>query len=195
MRRLALIILISSFVINEMKAQISMNIQNNFGFTLVNVSEAMDIPEYSDVTDEGLVEWNQFNYKGLIQLYFTKKEDISLGTELGINRLYYWEEKFIPPLSSPRWDWGTIWTGQVSGLLKKTIAKQYYVITGASLHIFLNGTGATLGIPLAIGHEIRLSETITLPVEFRVDVIFGNAIPIALGGGVGINYKLNNQQN
>ena len=30
-------------------ADMSVNFQNNFGYTIVNVSEAMEIPEYSDI--------------------------------------------------------------------------------------------------------------------------------------------------
>ncbi|MFQ6678027.1 MAG: hypothetical protein ACE5D0_06855 [Fidelibacterota bacterium] len=188
MKRLTILFLI--FVTYDTKGQTMVNIQNNFGYTIVNVSEAMDIPEYSEITDEGLVEWNQFNYKGLVQIFFLKNDPISIGSELGINRLYYWEKKFIPPLSSPRWNWGTIWTAHLGGLIKRTIADQYYITTGASIYFFLNGTGTTVGFPFAIGHEISLSDKIKIPIEFRVDVILGDATPVALGGGVGFLHTI-----
>ena len=172
-------------------AELNINLQNNFGYTVVNVSEAMEIPEYSEIADEGLVEWDQFNYKGLLQILFIKSENLSFGPELGINRLYYWEEKHIPPMSSPRWRWGTIWTGHLGGIVSKSFAAHYYVLTGASLHVFLNGTGVTIGLPFAIGHELPISEDFTIPIEFRVDVIFGNAIPIGLGGGIGLKFNFN----
>ena len=189
MKKFAFFLLSLSFFSTEVQADMSVIFQNNFGYTIVNVSEAMEIPEHSDITDEGLVEWNQLNYKGLIQILFDKSKNVSFGPELGINRLYYWEEKHIPPMSSPRWRWGTIWTGHVGGIVRKTFASHYYVLTGASLHVFFNGSGATLGIPLAVGHELPISKDFTIPIEFRIDVIFGNAVPIGLGGGIGLKYN------
>ncbi|MFC1693050.1 hypothetical protein ACFL1R_06060 [Candidatus Latescibacterota bacterium] len=189
MRKFAFILISLTFLSTEVLAEMSVNIQNNFGYTIVNVSEAMEIPEYSNITDEGLVDWNQFNYKGLIQILFKKSENVSFGPEIGFNRLYYWEEKHIPPGFSPRWRWGTIWTGHVGGVVRRSFASHYYVLTGASLHVFFNGSGATIGIPLAIGHELPISKVFTIPIEFRLDVVFGDAVPIGIGGGVGIKYR------
>ncbi|MFC1607973.1 hypothetical protein ACFL47_08385 [Candidatus Latescibacterota bacterium] len=189
MRKLSFILLFLTLCSAEVLAEMIVNLQNNFGYTIVNVSEAMGIPDYSEITDEGLVEWDQLNYKGLIQLFFKQSQDVSYGTELGINRLYYWEEKHIPPMSSPRWRWGTIWTGHLGGIIRKSFATHYYVLTGASLHIFFNGSGATVGIPFAIGHDLPISKNFTIPLEFRIDVVFGSAVPIGLGGGAGLKYK------
>lgn len=174
-------------------SNISVNLQNNFGYTIVDVSQAIGIPKYSHITDEGLVDWNQFNYKGLVQILFNRSEDISLGLELGFHRLYYWEEKYIPSGLSPRWRWGTIWTMQLGALVRRTIVSHYYVMAGSGLHIFLNGSGATIGFPLAIGHELPISEAFTIPIEFRIDIIFGKAIPISLGGGVGLKFNFSGQ--
>ena len=191
MRKLVFLLIYLTFFSTVVLADMNVNVQNNFGYTIVNVSEAMDIPEYSNVNRRGLVDWNQFNYKGLIQVFFKKSETVSYGSEIGFNRLYYWEEKYIPPGFSPRWDWGTIWTSHIGGLVRLNYASNYYFLTGASLHVFLNGSGATIGIPLAIGHELPISNVFTIPIEFRVDVVFGNAVPIGLGGGIGLKFKLN----
>ena len=56
--------------------QIQINLQNDFGYTIVNVSEAMEIPEYSYTTREGLVDWDQFNYRGFVQLFFSSFENL-----------------------------------------------------------------------------------------------------------------------
>ena len=190
MRKLVLFLLFLTFFSTEVPAEMTVNIQNNFGYTVVDVCEAMDSPEFTVSNRRGLVDWNQFNYKGLIQILFKKSENVSYGPEIGLNRLYYWEEKYIPPGFSPRWDWGTIWTGHLGGLVRRSFASNYYVLTGASLHVFFNGSGATIGIPLAIGHELPISKTFTIPIEFRIDVIFGDAVPIGLGGGVGLKFQI-----
>ena len=46
--------------------KIIINLQNNFGYTIVDVAQAIEISEFSDITNEGLVDWDQFNYKGLL---------------------------------------------------------------------------------------------------------------------------------
>jgi len=188
MRILAFFLLSLAFFTTKALADMSVNLQNNFGYTIVNVSEAMEIPEHSDISGEGLVDWNQFNYKGLIQILFHKSENVSFGPEIGFNRLYYWEEKYIPTGFSERWRWGTIWTGHLGGLIRLSFASHYYVLTGASIHYFFNGSGTTIGIPLAIGHELPISQVFTIPIEFRMNVIFGNAVPICIGGGAGLKY-------
>jgi hypothetical protein len=53
----------------------------------------------------------------------------------------------------------------------------------------MNGSGSTLGIPFAIGHELPISDVFTIPIEFRTDVIFGDAVPIGIGGGIGLKYR------
>ncbi|MFC1509281.1 hypothetical protein ACFL60_06305 [Candidatus Omnitrophota bacterium] len=189
MKKTVFFLLSLAFFTSETPADMRINFQNNFGYTIVDVGDAMDIPDYNESTGSGLVDWDQFNYKGLIQLLFDKSENVVWGPEIGINRLYYWEKKYKPFLFDPRWYWDTIWTGHIGGIICKSFAENYYVLTGASLHIFFNESGATVGLPFAVGHELPISDTFTIPIEFRVDVIFGSAVPIAIGGGVGLKYK------
>ncbi len=167
----------------------SINVQNNFGYTIVNVSKAMEIPEYSYITELGLVDYDQFNYKGLVQIFFNSSRKVSYGAELGFNRLYYWEEKYKPYGFDARWHLGTIWTWHLGGLIRLNIASHYYALTGGSVHVFFNESGVALGIPFAIGHELPISKVFTIPIEFRVDIIFGNNVPIGLGGGIGLNFN------
>jgi hypothetical protein len=171
------------------ESKLTINFQNNFGYTMVNVSEAMEIPEYSEITQEGLVDWGQFNYKGLVQV-FIPRDKFLIGGEVGFNRLYRWEERYKTFDGYDRWRWGQIWTWHIGVLLQLTIADQYYITSGAGVYTFLNGSGTTIGFPLAIGHDLKLGDKLTFPIEFRTDIIFGNATPIALGGGIGVRIAL-----
>ena len=177
------------FAQHNQKNDFIINFQNNFGYTIVDVSKAMEIPEYSDITREGLVDWNQFNYKGLIQA-FIQKEKYAIGGEVGFNRIYRWEERYKTFDGYDRWRWGTIWTWHLGVLIQKKIADQYYLTSGAGVYTFFNGTGTTVGFPLAIGHDLKISDILILPIEFRTDIIFGNGTPIAIGGGIGIKITI-----
>ena len=74
------------FSLNIVHPQVIINLQNNFGYTVVDVSEAMEIPEYSDFTETGLNDWDQLNYKGLVQifLYLCPKASAASSTSMYI---------------------------------------------------------------------------------------------------------------
>lgn len=165
------------------------NFQNNFGYTIVDVGQAMDIPEFSEVTNEGLVDWDQFNYKGLVQVFLDRGKML-VGAELGFNRLYKWEERYKTSMDYDRWRWGTIWTWHLGALIQMNITEQYYLTTGAGVYTFFNGSGAAVGFPLALGHVIKFNDKISIPLEFRTDIIFGNGTPITVGGGIGVKFGI-----
>jgi len=54
----------------------------------------------------------------------------------------------------------------------------------------MNGAGVTVGFPLAVGHIIKLNDKISLPIEYRTDIIFGIRIPITLDGGIGLKLAI-----
>ena len=189
MRLFIVFVILAVSFIPHTSADMTVNVQNNFGYTIVDVSEAMDMPEYSNFNQRGLVDWDQFNYRALIQVLFDHSKTVSLGPEVGFSRLYYWEEKYVPFGFSPRWRWDTIWTWHVGGIVRKSISESYYVMTGASLHVFTNGSGTTFGLPFAVGHEIPISDSFIIPIEFRMDVVFGDGVPIGVGGGIGLKFR------
>lgn len=184
-----LIFFLTVFAFAADNGKLVINIQNNFGYTIVDVSQAMDIPEYSDYTQTGLVDWNQFNYKGLVQV-LVPNNNFLIGGEVGFNRLYRWEERYKTFDGYDRWRWGTIWTWHLGVLVQMKLTEQYYIGSGVGVYTFMNGSGTTVGFPLMIGHNLKITNKLTLPIEFRTDIIFGSATPIALGGGIGIKLTL-----
>ena len=173
----------------QTKGKIIINLQNNFGYTIVDVGQAMEIQKFSDITKEGLVDWDQFNYKGIVQV-FLARDKMLIGGEVGFNRLYRWEERYKTFNGYDRWSGGTIWTWHVGALIQLNFANQYYLTTGTGVYTFMNGTGVTVGFPLAVGHIIKLNEKLSLPIEFRTDIIFGSGAPITLGGGIGLKLAI-----
>ena len=81
MRSLSFFLLSLTFLSTIVRAEMRVNVQNDFVYTSVDISEAMGIPE------KKLVDWDNFNYKGFIQILFKKSENISYGPEFGFNRL------------------------------------------------------------------------------------------------------------
>ena len=91
-------------------------INNNWGYTVVDVPAAVEIPEISG--GKGLSDWNQFNYRGMAQFLYRSSETLSYGPEIGVSRLYFWEERYIPIGLSARYRWETVWTWSVGGLVR-----------------------------------------------------------------------------
>jgi hypothetical protein len=125
----------------------------------------------------------------MAQFLFRSSETLSFGPEIGVSRLYFWEERYIPNGLSPRYRWETVWTWFAGGLVRLDLGADNYVMTGASIHTFFNGTGTTVGIPLGAGHTIAVNDRVSIPLEFRVDIVFGDAVPIGIGGA-GVQFKL-----
>ncbi len=169
--------------------KIIINLQNNFGYTIVDVAQAMEIPEFSNITNEGLVDWDQLNYKGLVQIFLNRGKML-IGGEIGFNRLYRWEERYKTMAGYDRWRGGTIWTWHIGALIQINFANQYYLTTGTGIYTFMNDTGTTVGFPLGIGHIIKFGELISIPIEFRTDIILGSGTPIAVGGGIGLKFTI-----
>lgn len=172
------------------KGDISIVAQGQFGYTIVDVPEAMGLPEYTAANGHGLDDWDNVNMNFFGQFLFNSSKNFAWGIEAGANRLYYWEEKENQSSGTPYWYYGTIWTYHVGPVFRWELSNQLYFYTGADLHIFSNDSGATGGVKGAVGYEIPLSKSVSIPLEFRVDAIFGDATPIGVSGGAGFKFNL-----
>ena len=76
-----------SSTVHAQPGQWQFTINNNWGYTVVDVPAAVEIPEISG--GEGLSDWNQFNYRGLAQFLYRSSETVSFGPEIGVSRLYF----------------------------------------------------------------------------------------------------------
>jgi hypothetical protein len=165
-------------------------VQGNFGYTIVDISQAVDVPEYNRLTDSGLEDWDNFNFNGFGQLLFQSSKNFSWGIEAGMFRIYRWLEKEHPVGLSPRWFGGAVWTFHAGPVLRFLLTENLYFYTGAQIYYFTDESSVTGGINGAIGYDVPLSNSVSLPIEFRTDVIFGNATPICIGGGIGLKFGL-----
>jgi hypothetical protein len=162
---------------------ISINLRNGIGFTIVDVEEAWETE---------LEDWDQLSYQLVAQGILNKDNGLSIGAETGVQRLYYWEEKYFVylPDPTPRFRWGTIWTWHLGALLEKHFENNFYIQSGANLRVFLDGSGVTPGILASGGYELFLSDSFKIPIGLRIDVVFGSATPIPVTLGVGLKYNL-----
>ncbi|UCH15579.1 MAG: hypothetical protein JSV22_06350 [Bacteroidales bacterium] len=177
-------ILVILFISQTVSSQsLSLNLQNSVGFTIVDVESAWETE---------LHDWGQFSYSLVAQGILNKDNGLSIGAETGLQRLYYWEERYYAyvPDPVPRYRWGTIWTLHIGAILEKKFENNFYLQSGVNARIFLDGSGVTPGILAAAGYELYISDSFRIPLGLRIDIVFGNATPIPVTLGAGLKYNL-----
>jgi hypothetical protein len=74
------------------------------------------------------------------------------------------------------------------GLLGKyNFSEKFYFKPGVNLQVYLDGSGTSFGLDEAIGINNKVGEKLHIPVELRMDQIFGNALSFIISIGTGIN--------
>jgi hypothetical protein len=147
------------------------------GGTVVNVDKVV----YPDI----LSDWNTWGMvvKGFAE--YKIGQGNALGLEIGTNRLYYWEYQ----AAGYSWyNWRNEWTTNAVFYFSKTLGNQFYLQSGAGIHIFHNGT--VIGILAGAGRSFLVTDNISVPIFLRVEPIFGTATPIAVNIGTGLRYNL-----
>jgi len=179
----------------ETKAQVHVNVINSWGHNTIDFEALMGVPYW----DEGIpamytqiTDYSRFVYKGGIQATYDASEKIRLGGELGINRLYYVEERYSVLLNDTefRWRMYNIWTLNVGGLAQLFLTDNIYLQSGIGFHYFFYGPGIALGTMAGIGYKFQLSEKYSVPIEFRNDWVFGEATSGIFSLAVGFTINL-----
>lgn len=174
-------------------AQYKINFHNSWGYNLVNIEEATGSPKFDDSLppdSRQLTDWNQFYYNGELQFLKTTSDDLDIGVALGFNRLYFYEERYRNFGNNDFYfDYGTIWTFEVSGIINK-YWNEWFGTLSAGLHTFQDGSGSTGGLAFGAGRTVELSSSFSLPVVFKMDMVFGDGTTLAPNLGVGLQWEL-----
>ena len=159
-------------------SQFELSLIPKLGYDIVDIEKATGTLKYENSTGGTyLNSWNQFYYGTAIQGIFNNGEKVNYGGELTYNRLYYWEEAYYTSYGT-RYRWGDVSTIGLEFLLKYNVTDNFYLRPSIGFHHFTDGSGTTIGLSEAAGIEINLSDNIAIPLEFRVDQIFGNALMV-----------------
>lgn len=158
------------------------NIINGFGYNVIDFEKLLGVP-YWDANnspyDTQITGDSPLVYKGGVQITFDVLEKLRIGGEVGINRLYYVEERYSVLMGNDdefRWRMYDIWTLNVGGLGQLFVTENIYLQSGLGIHNFLDGSGVALGAMAGVGYEIPINEKFSVPVEFRNDWVFGDVL-------------------
>ena len=151
------------------------------GYTAVDVEKAVD---YSP-----LEEWDNIGVIFKAVAEYELRPGLMLVGEFGENRLYYWEYRWSDGFYSGT-RYRSEWTTNIGVSFKKLINESLYVQAGPGVHIFNDGTGTVLGLLVGAGYEVEVADRLVLPLGFRVEPVFGNAVPISFLLHTGIRYAL-----
>jgi len=173
------------------------NLQNNFGDTDADLEKLLGSPYYDpDLSrfDTQITDSGTFFYKGVVQVFFPSESALSLGAELGINHLYYWEERYYVPYVSNNYRFRSddIWTFQIGGILEYMLTDDFFIQGGVSSHNYFTASGSSMGIMTAFGYTIRFpnSPGFSMPLQIRYDIIDDNADTKALSFGLGLQFHI-----
>ncbi|MDF1574634.1 MAG: hypothetical protein P1P86_05525 [Bacteroidales bacterium] len=150
------------------------------GYTMVDIEDAIN---YSP-----LEEWDNTGVIIKAVAEYELKPGLFLVGEIGSNRLYYWEYRWTDGYYSGS-RWRSEWTTNIGMSFKRMLGESMYLQAGPGFHIFNDGSGTVLGLVLAAGYELEPTDHIRIPLGFRVEPVFGSAIPISLLLHTGIRYQ------
>jgi hypothetical protein len=147
------------------------------GYTVINVQKVNDPILLSD--------WDNFSlvFKGYAEYQLSKGNLI--GLEVGRNRLYYWE---YPAPGYTWYNWRTEWTTNAVFYISKYFGERFFVQAGPGIHIFYNGT--VFGLMGSAGTSFPIGKSLSIPVTFRIEPVFGSGTPIAVNLATGIRFNL-----
>lgn len=151
------------------------------GYTAVDIEKAI---EYSP-----LEEWDHIGIIIKAVAEYELRPGLLLVGEIGENRLYYWEYRWSDGYYSGT-RYRSEWTTNIGLSFKKLFGESMYAQAGPGIHIFNDGSGTVLGLVLGVGYELEVGDNLVVPLGFRVEPVFGNAVPISLLLHSGIRYVL-----
>lgn len=150
------------------------------GYTAVNIEKAVD---YSP-----LEEWDNFGVFIKANANFQVKDKLIIVGEAGSNRLYYWEYYWNDGYYDG-YRYRAEWTSNLGIHLKKYLGSNTFLQIGPGIHIFNGGSGVVPGLVFQLGYDLSITDNISLPLVFRIESIFGNALPTSAMAGAGASYQ------
>ncbi len=151
------------------------------GITIVDIEQAVQTTNLSD--------WDNFGIIIKAAGEYELKPGFRVVGELGANRLYYWEYPYSYGAST-YYRWRSEWTYNLGISLKKMVTDNVFLQAGPAVHIFEDGSGTVLGLLLAVGYDLSISQKIKVPIGVRVEPVFGTALPTSLLASTGIRINL-----
>jgi hypothetical protein len=172
--------------------QLKINAHNSWGYNFVDLEEATGTPEFSKklpVDQRQLVDWDRFFYNGEVQVLFSINDNLDAGIAVGFNRLYYWEERYRNLFDTRfQFDYGTIWTFEVSALANYYF-DQWFVQGALGLHNFQGEGAQTAGLSGGVGREMAITDKFSIPIIIKHDLVFGDGLTHGLNAGLGVQYE------
>jgi opacity protein-like surface antigen len=143
----------------------------------------VDVDQWAGST---ALDWGTTNYSVTGRLFFlTLGPSARLGVEGGYQYLVWYS---VPGLGSTPYEYASSPT-HFAGVIRLLLGRSLTFDAGAGAHLF-GSSGTKVGILAALGYQVRLSPTLSLPIQLRSDVILTDpsAIPVALNAGLGFRF-------
>lgn len=178
MKKIILVFSVSILTLSAYSQFTFIGLKAGAGFTIVDIEEAVG---WNDLED-----WDNFGAMFKAVAGYRLNNQMKLVGEVGSNRLYYWEHLSYYGY----YQWRAEWTTNLNVFINLDLGKKAYFLAGGGIHAFNDGSGVVPGLATELGYIIKEEKAFSIPITFRVESVFGNALPVSILLGTGFNYHL-----
>jgi hypothetical protein len=158
------------------KKKFEINFLGGAGFTAVDIAKDLEISE------EYLEDWNKFHWRIAAQAIYRLTPKLGVGAEAGFSSLYYYY--YIYPMTEGQnaYRENTITGTTLGGLVDFRFGRYFFfqVVAG----ILMYGETTVFNLGSALGAEIPINDSLSVPIMIRDDIAFSGPSPIALVAGL-----------
>jgi hypothetical protein len=152
------------------------------GYTII------DLPTALEWDADYFEDWDEVDIKVNLQGLFLDFGRVSLGAEIGYNRLYYYYV-VVPWVPSNLYYEGSVGPVNISVLGAVEVARNFFIQAAAGAYIFSDGV--TAGLCASAMYTVPIGASMAIPIAANAEVVFGSGTPVAVGLTVGFQYTFN----
>ncbi len=164
-------------------SQLKFEVNANAGGTIVDIEKLVEIDENENTI---ATDWGQFSSGLSAQLFYTSIGNISMGTELGYQYLFWYSVR-IPYGSSPIYREYDVSVFKIAQVFRFGGEKSFNLDLGPE--ICISSGGVMPGIFGSVNYFYKLTDKIDIPLKIRAEVMSGIVFiaPVSLQTGIRVN--------
>ncbi len=153
------------------------------GYTAIDVEGLVELDENpgSFATD-----WGQFNYGVGAQFLLNGMDKMTYGAEIMYHQLYWYSVR-IPYGSQTIYRDYSVGVLRITPLIRFNLNETFALDLGPEFNF---AEGFIFGLLVSANYYIPVTETISIPLKFRIDPMFDKVITVPLSLNAGVRIKL-----
>ncbi|MEQ8416252.1 MAG: hypothetical protein RIB71_17360 [Imperialibacter sp.] len=164
-------------------AQNTFEVSAAAGYTAVDLDALV---EKDEVSGSYVTDWNQLSAGIGVQYFYAASENIGYGAELMYHHLYWYSVR-IPFGTQVIYRDYSVTAFRITPIVRFGINSAVSIDIGPELNF---SDGLEVGLMLAGGYNISLSDRLTVPLKLRLDIMNSTVITLPVTINAGLRFKL-----